>query len=333
MRLRTPVSNVVLRSRNELDLADLSSVRSFFEADPEHVFLAAAKVGGILANSTRPADFYFDNLLVDRVSIRHGHGVKKLLFLGGRASTISPQPIREDYLLTGDLEPTNEGYAVAEIAGIVMCRGYNGSTHPFYERDAHQPLRTRRQLRSYRSHVLPALIRRFHDAKVAGDTVVVWGTGSPRREFLHVDDLADASIHLMRVWAEPGPDGSIVGGPNAINEIVNVGYGDDIPIGELAKMVERDRGLPGNAHVRYVKAGWYAAELLDSTRLHSTGWSPKVPLRHGLERTYDGSSRTTRRRDWASDARSPGFRGSPVFLAVVVQSPSSCNGTRDIMLQ
>ncbi|MDB4891915.1 MAG: NAD-dependent epimerase/dehydratase [Gemmatimonadetes bacterium] len=285
--------NLVLRTRDELDLEDIASVRAFFEAErPNHVFLAAARVGGIFANNTYPADFIHDNLLVQIsvIEAARATNVDKMLFLGSSCiyPKFSEQPIREEALLTGELEPTNEAYAVAKIAGIIMCRSYNRQhgtrfmsvmpTNLYGEGDNFE--RTG-------SHVLPALMRRFHDAKLAGDReVVVWGTGTPRREFLHVDDMADASIHLMRVWAEPSPDGSIVGGPNAINEIVNVGYGDDIPIGELAKMVKETVGYQGTLAFDTTKPDGTPRKLLDSTRLHSTGWSPKVSLREGLARTY-----------------------------------------------
>ena len=285
--------NLVLRTRDELDLADIAAVRSFFEAErPSHVFLAAAKVGGILANSTYPADFIHDNLLVQLslTEAAHATKVEKMLFLG--SSCIYPkfaeQPTREESLLTGELEPTNEAYAVAKIAGIVMCRSYNRQygtrfisvmpTNLYGEGD---------NFDRAGSHVLPALIRRFHDAKLAGDAeVVVWGSGTPRREFLHVDDMADASIHLMRVWAEPGADGMVVGGPNAINEIVNVGYGDDIAIGELATLVRELVGFSGSLTFDTSKPDGTPRKLLDSSRLRATGWRPSISIRDGIAKTY-----------------------------------------------
>jgi GDP-L-fucose synthase len=285
--------NLVLRTHDELDLEDIAATRAFFEAErPSHVFLAAARVGGIMANNTYPADFIHDNLLVQIAVIEAAHAtnVKKLLFLG--SSCIYPkfaeQPIREESLLTGELEPTNEAYAIAKIAGVLMCRSYNRQhgtrfisvmpTNLYGEGD---------NFERQGSHVLPALIRRFHDAKLAGDKeVVVWGTGTPRREFLHVDDMADASIHLMRVWAEPGADGSIVGGPNAINEIVNIGYGDDIAIGELAKMVKEIVGFEGALTFDTSKPDGTPRKLLDSSRLRSTGWKPSISIRDGIARTY-----------------------------------------------
>jgi GDP-L-fucose synthase len=285
--------NLVLRTRSELDLRHIGAVRAFFEAErPTHVFLAAAKVGGILANSTYPADFINDNLLVQLAVIEaaRASNVEKMLFLG--SSCVYPkfaeQPIREESLLTGELEPTNEAYAVAKIAGIVMSRSYNRQhgtrfmsimpTNLYGEGD---------NFDLAGSHVLPALIRRFHDAKLSGaKEVVVWGSGTPRREFLHVDDMADASVHLMNVWAEPGADGSVVGGADAINEIVNVGYGEDIAIGELAKLVKEIVGFTGALTFDATKPDGTPRKLLDSSRLLGTGWTPSVSIRAGIERTY-----------------------------------------------
>ncbi len=286
-------TNLVLRTRQELDLLDGVAVRAFFEAErPSHVFLAAAKVGGIHANSTYPADFIHDNLLVqiNVIASSHATGVEKLLFLG--SSCIYPkfaeQPIREASLLGGALEPTNEAYAVAKIAGIVMCQSYNRQhgtryisampTNLFGEHDNFDRVD---------SHVLPALIRRFHDAKLAGTPEVVgWGSGTPRREFLHVDDMADASVHLMNVWAEPGEDGAMVGGPDAVNQIVNVGYGTDVSIKELAELVRDVIGYAGELRWDTSKPDGTPRKLLDSSRLASSGWQPSVPLRDGVERTY-----------------------------------------------
>jgi GDP-L-fucose synthase len=286
--------NLLLRTRDELDLEDIVAVRAFFEAErPTHVFVAAARVGGIYANSTYPADFIRDNLLVQLsvIEAARATNVEKMVFLG--SSCIYPkfaeQPIREESLLTGELEPTNEAYAVAKIAGIIMCRSYNRQygtrfisimpTNLYGDGD---------NFEKAGSHVLPALIRRFHDAKLAGDKeVVVWGTGTPRREFLHVDDMADASVHLMRVWAEPGADGEIVGGADAINEIVNVGYGDDIPIGELAAMVKEIVGFEGALTFDTSKPDGTPRKLLDSSRLRATGWTPSIPIRDGIARTYE----------------------------------------------
>jgi GDP-L-fucose synthase len=285
--------NLVLRTRDELDLMDIARVRTFFEGErPAYVFLAAAKVGGILANNTYPADFIRDNLLVQHsvIDAAHATGVRKLLFLG--SSCIYPkfaeQPIREDSLMTGALEPTNEAYAVAKIAGITLCRSYNRQYGTRYI--SAMPTNLYGEGDNFDragSHVLPALIRRFHEAKLAGDDeVVVWGTGAPRREFLHVDDMADASVHLMRVWGESGLDGQPVGGVNAVNEIVNVGFGEDVSIRELAGMVRDIVGFEGTLGFDTTKPDGTPRKLLDSSRLHATGWRPSVPLGEGIASTY-----------------------------------------------
>jgi GDP-L-fucose synthase len=285
--------NLVTRSRAELDLTDAQRVREFFEEErPRYVFLAAARVGGIMANSTYPAEFIRDNLLVQDSVIHAAHvtDVEKMVFLG--SSCIYPkhaeQPIREEALNTGPLEPTNEAYAVAKIAGITMCRSYNRQ----YGRRFISIMPTNLygpgdNFDLSGSHVLPALIRRFHEAKVGGDAeVVVWGSGSPRREFLHVDDMADASVHLMQVWAEQGPDGSVVGGPDAINEVVNVGFGADVSILELAELVRRIVGFEGELRFDRSKPDGTPRKWLDSTRLRSTGWIPRVDLESGVASTY-----------------------------------------------
>ena len=285
--------NLLLRSRSELDLTDGVRVRQFFEQHrPAYVFFAAAKVGGIMANSTYPADFIRDNLLIQLNVIEAARqtGVRKLLFLG--SSCIYPkfadQPIHEDSLMTGSLEPTNEPYAVAKIAGITLCRSYNRQYGTRYMSVMPTNLygpgdnfdRTG-------SHVLPGLIRRFHEAKLAQDSeVVVWGTGKPRREFLHVDDMADASVHLMRVWAEPDGNGGLVGGDDAINQIVNVGYGTDVAIGELAEMVKSAVGFSGRIRFDTSKPDGTPRKLLDSSRLRGTGWQPRLALEDGIESTY-----------------------------------------------
>jgi GDP-L-fucose synthase len=286
--------NLVLRSRSELDLRDPIATRAFFRAErPEYVFLAAAKVGGIHANTTCPADFIQDNLLVQVSVIEAARlsGVTKMLFLGSSCvyPRAAPQPIREEYLLNGPLEPTNEAYAVAKIAGIIMCQSYNRQygtrfmsvmpTNLYGEGD---------NFNRTESHVLPGLIRRFHEAKVAGDPqVVVWGSGTPRREFLHVDDMADASIHLMNVWAEPSADGSVVGGPDAINQLVNIGYGEDISIRDLAAVVREVIEYPGEITFDALSPDGMPRKLLDSSRLLSTGWTPAISLREGIARTYE----------------------------------------------
>jgi GDP-L-fucose synthase len=289
----TGYRNLLLRTRDELDLRDSGAVRRLMEQErPSHVFLAAAKVGGIYANDSYPADFIRDNLLVQHAIIDAAYhaGVAKMVFLG--SSCIYPkfadQPIREDSLLTGALEPTNEAYAVAKIAGITMCRSYNRQYGTRFI--SIMPTNLYGMGDNFdraNSHVMPALIRRFHDAKLGGaPEVVVWGTGSPRREFLHVDDMADASIHLMQVWAEPGADGATVGGPNAVNEIVNVGYGDDVSIRELAELVRDVVGYEGELRFDTSKPDGTPRKLLDSSRLRATGWRPRIGLRDGVAATY-----------------------------------------------
>lgn len=289
----TGFRNLLLRTRHELDLRDADAVRAFFESErPTHVFLAAARVGGILANDSYPADFIRDNLLVQNAVIDAARlaGVAKMVFLG--SSCIYPkfaeQPIREESLLTGELEPTNEAYAVAKIAGIIMCRSYNRQYGTrFISIMPTNLYGTGDNFDRAGSHVLPALLRRFHDAKLDElPEVVVWGTGSPRREFLHVDDMADASVHLMKVWGEPGPDGAMMGGPNAVNEIVNVGYGEDVSIRELAELVREIVGYRGTLRFDSSKPDGTPRKLLDSSRLLATGWRPSVHLREGIAATY-----------------------------------------------
>lgn len=272
-------SNIVTRSRAELDLTHQHAVYRFFEAErPEYVFLAAAKVGGILANSKYPADFIRDNLLIQTnvIDAAYRYGVKKLLFLG--SSCIYPkfamQPISEEYLLTGALEPTNEPYAVAKIAGIKMCQAYNKqygtnfiSVMPtnLYGPEDNFDLET--------SHVLPALIRKFHEAKVTGRPhVVVWGTGAPRREFLHVDDLADACVFLMKEYSD--------------TEIINIGVGEDISIRELAELIRDVVEYTGEIVFDTSKPDGTPRKLLDVSRLTVMGWKARISLRKGIEQTY-----------------------------------------------
>ena len=269
----------VTRTRSELDLLDAAATEAFFRSErPEWVFLAAAKVGGIYANNTWPADFIRDNLVVQTnvVTSAHRAGVKKLLFLGSSCiyPKFAPQPIPESALLSGPLEPTNEPYAVAKIAGIVLCRSYNRqygtnyiSVMPtnLYGPGDNYDLET--------SHVLPAMIRKFDDAKRSGAReVVLWGTGSPKREFLHVDDLADACVFLMETY-----DGS---------EIVNIGTGEDLEIRELAEMVRDVVGYEGTLRWDSSKPDGTPRKLLDVSRLHALGWRHSIGLRDGIERTY-----------------------------------------------
>jgi len=273
-------SNLLLRSSSELDLRDASAVERFFaEERPEYVFLAAAKVGGILANDTYPADFIRDNLQIQTnvIDASHRHGVGKLLFLGSSCiyPKHAPQPMPESCLLTGPLEPTNEWYAIAKIAGVKMCQAYRRqygfnaiSVMPtnLYGPGDNFDLKT--------SHVLPALIRKFHEAKLQRlPEVVVWGTGTPRREFLHVDDLADACVFLMERYDSSEP--------------INVGWGEDITIGDLARLVSEVVGFTGRLRFDTTKPDGTPRKLLDVTRLSAQGWKPSISLRDGIVSTYD----------------------------------------------
>lgn len=272
--------DLLLRTRSELDLEDGAAVARFFEAErPDYVFLAAAKVGGILANSTYPADFIHSNLVIQLNVITSAHrvGVRRLMFLGSSCiyPKLAPQPIKEEYLLTGLLEPTNEPYAIAKIAGISLCRSFNQqygddfiSVMPtnLYGPGDNFDLQT--------GHVLPALIRKFHEAKVNGASeVVVWGTGRARREFLHVDDMAEACVFLMENY-------------RAL-DIVNIGCGEDVTIGELAAMVADVVGFSGRIVHDTSKPDGTPRKLLDVSRLRSLGWEPRVALRDGLREAYD----------------------------------------------
>ena len=272
-------NNLIVRTSAELDLRNDSAVKAFFASEqPEYVFLAAAKVGGIWANSHYPADFIYSNLAI-QVNVIHNSylaGVKKLLFLG--SSCIYPkfaaQPMKEEYLLTGSLEPTNEPYAVAKIAGIKMCEAYNHqhgtSFIPVMPTNLYGP-NDNHDLEN--SHVLPALIRKFHEAKTNdAPSVVVWGTGSPRREFLHVDDMADACLFLMRHYDD--------------NRLINIGTGEDLTIMELALLVKEVVGFRGEIEFDSSKPDGTARKLLDVGKLNDLGWQAKTSLREGIEVTY-----------------------------------------------
>jgi len=279
-RLRESGVEPVVAGRNELDLTDQTAVDDWFaNHQVDQVYLAAAKVGGIHANDTYPADFIRDNLVI-QTNVIHAAwqaGVKKLLFLGSSCiyPKLADQPLQEDSLLTGPLEPTNEWYAVAKIAGIKMCQAYR-KQHGF---DAISVMPTNLygpgdNFDLQNSHVLPALIRKFHEAKEAGDAAVsVWGTGTPRREFLHVDDLADAVVYLMENYSSP--------------EIVNVGWGQDISIGELAELVRKVVGFEGEIEFNASKPDGTPRKLLDTSRLSALGWQPKISLADGIAVTYD----------------------------------------------
>ncbi len=273
-------TNLITRTHAELELRNQQAVADFFaETKPDYVFLAAAKVGGIHANSTYPADFIADNLAIQSKIIQSAYQneAQKLLFLGSSCiyPKLAPQPLKEDCLLTGPLEPTNEWYAIAKIAGIKMVQafrqqhGFNGisvmPTNLYGPEDNFHP---------QNSHVLPALIRRFHEAKLANaPSVTIWGTGTPLREFLHVDDLADACLFLMQTY-----EGS---------DIVNIGTGVDLSIRELAEAIQRVVGYQGQLLFDPSKPDGTPRKLMDVSRLANLGWSAKIPLEAGLRSTYD----------------------------------------------
>ncbi len=272
-------SNMLNRDRAQVDLRVQSQVDSFFEKSrPEYVFLAAAKVGGIHANSTYPADFIRENLQIQTniIDAAYRSGAKKLLFLGSSCiyPKLCPQPIKEEYLLTGALEPTNDAYAIAKIAGIRMCSAYRQQFG--FNAISLMPTNLYGQGDNFdrvNSHVLPALIRRFHEAKLEfTEVVTVWGSGNPKREFLHVDDLADAAVYLMQNYDEDG--------------IVNVGVGDDISIKELAQLIAEIVGYKGRLEFDPSKPDGTPQKLLDVSKLNKLGWSSSISLREGLTSTY-----------------------------------------------
>jgi GDP-L-fucose synthase len=276
---REGCTRLLTRTHAELDLRSQAAVENFFaEHRPAYVFLAAAKVGGILANSSAPADFIRDNLQIQSnvIDCAYRHGCRKLLFLGSSCiyPKLAPQPMREDCLLTGSLEPTNEWYAIAKIAGLKMCQAYRKQ----YGFDAICLMPTNLygpgdnfDLQS--SHVLPALIRKFHEARERGDAqAVVWGSGTPRREFLHVDDLADACVYLMRRYSDVEP--------------VNVGWGEDVAIRELAQIVREVVGFRGELVFDSTKPDGTPRKLLDTSRLTALGWAPRIRLHDGVAQTY-----------------------------------------------
>lgn len=274
-----PGIRLVLRSRKELDLSDQAAVAAFYEKEkPDAAIIAAGKVGGIYANSTYPAEFIHENLAIATNCIHSAwvSGVKRLLFLGSSCiyPKLAPQPIREDSLLSSALEPTNEAYAIAKIAGVKMTEYYRKQYGVVY----HSVMPTNLygpgdNYHPRNSHVMPALIRRFHEAKVDGlKEVDAWGTGSPRREFMHVDDLADACAFLLQ--ADDPPD------------LVNVGFGTDVTIRELVELVASVVGYPGRITWDESKPDGTPRKLLDTTRINSLGWRPRISLKDGLRQTY-----------------------------------------------
>ena len=272
-------ADVIMRSSAELDLRNQASVEAFFESErPSHVFLAAAKVGGIHANDTYPADFIRDNLQIQTniIDAAYRHGALKLLFLGSSCiyPKLAPQPLQEESLLTGQLESTNQWYAIAKIAGLKMCQAYRRQ----YGFNAISAMPTNLygagdNFNLANSHVLPALIRKLHEAQERGDRqAVVWGTGTPRREFLHVDDLAEACVFLMQNY-----DGE---------DAINVGWGEDISIKELAETVASIVGFQGELQFDTTKPDGTPRKLLSVDKMNALGWRPRIPLRNGIESTY-----------------------------------------------
>lgn len=271
--------NILVRTSAALDLRNQAAVEAFYAAEkPDYVFVSAAKVGGILANNTYRAEFLYDNLSIQNnlIHFAHVYGVKKLLFLGSSCiyPKLAPQPLKEDYLLSGLLEPTNEPYAIAKITGIKMCEAYRDQygcnfisampTNMYGPNDNYHP---------ENSHVLPALIRKFHEAKVSGsDSVTIWGDGSPFREFLYADDLANALVYLMLNYNE--------------KEFVNVGFGDEITIKDLALLIQKVVGFEGHLAFDTSKPNGTPRKLMDSTRLFNTGWKPKTQLEEGIKLAY-----------------------------------------------
>jgi GDP-L-fucose synthase len=272
-------TNLITRTSAELDLRNQQAVKEFFESEkPEYVFLAAAKVGGIVANNTYRADFLYDNLVIQNNIIHNSYltGVKKLLFLGSSCiyPKLAPQPLKEEYLLTGLLEPTNEPYAIAKIAGIKLCDAYRDQyncdfisvmpTNLYGYNDNYHP---------ENSHVLPALIRKFHEAKINGvKEVVVWGSGSPMREFLFADDLADACFYLMQTYSEPS--------------LINIGTGEDITIKDLALLIKQIVGFEGDLVFDSSKPDGTPRKLMDVSKLHSRGWKHSIELPEGISLAY-----------------------------------------------
>lgn len=273
-------TNFALVDSRQLDLRSQSEVNEFFRKEtPAHVFLAAAKVGGILANNTYRAEFLYDNLMIEAnvIEAAYRHGAEKLMFLGSSCiyPKLAPQPLQESALLTGLLEPTNEPYAIAKIAGIKLCDAYRAQygcnfvsvmpTNLYGPNDNYHP---------ENSHVLPALLRKFHEAKIANAPfVTLWGTGTPRREFLHVDDLADACYYLMQHYNEPG--------------FVNIGTGEDLPIIDLAQLVQRIVGYTGEILHDLSKPDGTPRKLMDVSKLHALGWKAKIGLEEGVRAVYE----------------------------------------------
>jgi GDP-L-fucose synthase len=287
-----PVVNVITRTHAELDLCSQSAVQAFFAAEkPTQVYLAAAKVGGIHANNTYPADFIYQNLMMQAnvIEAAYQNGVQKLLFLGSSCiyPRLAPQPMREDALLTGPLEPTNEPYAIAKIAGIKLCESYNrqyGASHGVDYRSV-MPTNLYGPGDNYHpqnSHVIPALIRRFHEAKVnSAPTVTIWGSGNPKREFLYVDDMAAASVFVMNL-----PKTVYDQHTSPMQSQINVGFGSDITIAQLAQAVGAAVGYKGHIDFDATQPDGAPRKLMDSSRLNALGWQAQIDLTQGLALAY-----------------------------------------------
>lgn len=283
--------NIITRSSSELDLRNQEAVATFFlQEKPDYVFLAAAKVGGIVANNSYRGEFLYDNLMIQNHVIHNSylHGVKKLMFLGSSCiyPKLAPQPLKEEYLLTGLLESTNEPYAVAKIAGIKLCDAYRSQygcnfvsvmpTNLYGYNDNYHP---------ENSHVLPALIRKFHEARISGtDKVIIWGTGTPKREFLFADDLADACVFLMDTYND--------------SNLINIGTGKDVTIAELAFLIKRIVGFDGKIEFDTSKPDGTPRKLMDVSKLHSYGWEHRIELEEGVQLAYD---------DFLSKQQEPSF--------------------------
>lgn len=298
-----PQDRIVGRTHAELDLTNQAAVRAFFDQErPDQVYLAAAKVGGIHANNTYPAEFIYENLMIEAniIDAAYRSGVKKLLFLGSSCiyPKLAAQPMREDALLTGALESTNEPYAIAKIAGIKLCESYNRQygvnlgidyrsvmpTNLYGPGDNYHP---------ENSHVIPALIRRFHEAKINDDPLVmIWGTGTPMREFLYVDDMAAASVHVMNLDKDTYAQHT-----QPMLSHINVGYGSDITIKELAEAVGRTIGYEGHIAFDATKPDGTPMKLMDSSRLKSLGWQPTIVLDVGLKQAYADFLQNSQRRN------------------------------------
>jgi GDP-L-fucose synthase len=288
-----PQISIVTRTHSELDLCNQAAVQDFFATEqPTQVYLAAAKVGGIYANNTYPADFIYQNLMVQAnvIDAAHRNGVNKLLFLGSSCiyPRLAPQPMAEEALLTGLLEPTNEPYGIAKIAGIKLCESYNRQ----YGRDYRSVMPTNLygpgdNYHPENSHVIPALIRRFHEAKVAGaPAVVLWGTGTPRREFLYVDDMSAASVFVMQL-----PVATYLTHTTPMQSHINVGFGSDISIAELAKAVGQTVGYTGRIDFDASRPDGAPRKWMDSSLLNALGWQSQMPLSAGLKLAYAAARR------------------------------------------